>query len=303
MKRKLLFLIGLSSAIYATQEISCVDFVNLSKVEAKSYVDNYRRAFELNHFKTKGHTDSDKAYIGMQGGVSKHLLGCIDLRKVTYYGEGDVRRALLLTSLSKKILTSEEQSLYEKSLQENIAYYQSYSNSSVISNAQYMPLVYLTIQRAKDNQHYIIYEFRKNGVEIKRYSKKILIKNSLLQLITKDKVSNQNYLGYLNANPINPRLKMYQKNIKAKKPKILNNSMKPLPVDNVGDIKRDEFCTYKSLEAVKFSDKRKYLIEKDSYLQKVYEDYKNVHFKIMGEEYYASKYWWDKATKKEKGFE
>jgi len=298
MKRELLFLIGLSSAIYATQDISCVDFVNLSKNDAQRYIDNYRRTFELNHFKTKGHTDSDIAYINMQGDVSKHLLRCINLRKVTNYGVEDVRRALLLTSLSKKTLTPEEQSIYQKSLQENIAYYQAYSNSS-ISNVQYMPLVYLTIERSRDNQHYIIYEFRKNGGKIERYSKKILIINPVLQLKTKDSYSNQNYLAYLNSNSINPKLKIYHKNIKVKKSKRVIKSINSLPSDNFIDTNIDEYKVINLLNAIRLSDKENYDVQKGAYLNKLYEKHGKVYFEVDGEEYYASKKWWNKATIKE----
>jgi len=294
MKRKLLFLIGLSSAIYATQEISCVDFVNLSKVKAKSYLDNYRKEFELNHFKTKGYTDRDKAYIGMQRGMSKHLLRCINLRRVTYYGVGDVRRALILTSLSKKILTSEEQSIYQKSLQENIAHYQAYSNSSVIANAQYMPLVYLTIERSKDNQHYIIYEFRKNGAVIQRYSKKILIKNPLLQLTTKDNYSNQNYLAYLNSNQTHPRLKIYQKPIKVKKFKRKIKRDYSSDIDN-----RNLYRVVKQFQAIKLSDKNTYIITTEYYPKKLYEEKNKVYFKESGEEYFTYKTNWNNGTKKD----
>jgi len=299
MKRELIFLIGLSSAIYATQEISCVDFVNLSKVEAKSYINKYRREFELNHFKTKGHTDIDKAYIGMQGGMSKHILRCIDLRKVTHYGVGDVRRALILTSLSKKVLTTEEQSLYQKSLQENIAHYQVYSNSSVIANAQYMPLVYLTIEISNDKQYYIIYEFRKNGAVIQRYSKKILIKNPLLQLTTKDNYSNQNYLAYLNSNQTHPRLKIYQKPIKVKKLKRKIKRDYSSDIDN-----RNLYRVVKQFQAIKPSDKNKniyYIITTESCPKKLYEEKNKVYFREMGEVYFTSKTNWNNGTKKDVG--
>jgi len=286
MKRELIFLIGLSSAIYATQEISCVDFVNLSKVEAKSYINKYRREFELNHFKTKGHTDSDKAYIGMQEGMSQHILRCIDLRKVTHYGVGDVRRALILTSLSKKALTPEEQSLYQKSLQENIVYYQAYSNSS-ISNAQYMPLVYLTIQRTNDKRYYIIYEFRKNGAVIQRYGKKIPVSKPYIKFSDINSVSNQNYLSYIQQQY--PAIQIY----KAKKANTVKKNK------TYSGEKYEVTSWFNALKADHSNTSVK--IYTPHILTKLREEGGKVYFKIKGEECVATQKNWINGTKKYTG--
>jgi hypothetical protein len=294
VKKELFFLIGLSSAIYATQDISCVEFVNLQKAEAKSYIDNYRKGFELNHFKTKNHTDRDKQYIGMQGGVSKYILTCLDLRRVTYYGVGDVRRALILTSLSKKSLTQEEQNIYQKSLSENIAFYSAYSKSSLF-NAKYMPLIYLTIQRSKDKKYYIIYEFRKNGAEIKRYSKKILVSQSYIKFNDINVISNQNYLDYLNSNKINANLKInrHYQEVRENRPKRV---IRPPIFPTIQH--EEEYMVLKSFEAVKILDNQTYQITNEFSLTKLNDRKKRVYFSIGNEEYYASKKWWKQATKK-----
>ena len=294
MKRELIFMIGLSSAIYATQEISCVDFVNMSKNEAQSYLDSYRKEFELNHFKTKNHTDNDKQYINMQGDVSKHLLTCIDLRKVSHYRVEDVRRALTLSSLSKQTLTSEERRVYEKSLKENIDYYAQYSNSSLF-NSENMPLVYLTIQRSKNNRNYIIYEFRKNGIEINRKSKKISISQPYLSIRV-----DKNYLNYLNTNPINPRLgyvPVYHK------PQRVNVTPTPHNKIIIEQKLEQEYEVLKPFEATKVSDNIIYNITKENYPIKIKENKQNVHFTIYGEEYFAAKKWWEKGTKQIGGFQ
>ncbi len=261
MKQKLLLLIGLSTAIYATQEISCVEFVNMPKAEAKAYIDNYRKSFELNHFKTKNHTEIDKQYIGMQGGVSKHLLTCIDLRRATYYGVEDVRRALILEVLSKKNLTPEEENIYRASLNRNIAFYKPYSNSS-IKNAQSMPLVFLTIQRS--NQNYVVYESRKNGSTVKRYTKKISVANPFIIFSTKNSKANQNYLSYLNNNSINPQLKII-----------------------VNEVNNNKYSVIKAFNAIKTFDNVEYRIEKGSFLIKTKETKSKIYFLINNEEYFA----------------
>ena len=294
MRRKLIFLIGLSSAIYATQEISCVDFVAMSKNKAQSYLDSYRREFELNHFKTKNHTENDKAYIGMQGRLSKHLLTCIDLRKVSHYGVEDVRRALILTSLSKKYLEAEEEDIYQKSLDENIQFYKPYSSSSLF-NAYHMHLVYLTIERSKDNRHYTIYEFRKNGAEIKRYSKKIPISQPYLS----SRVG-KNYLAYLNANPINPRLgyvPVYHK------PQRVNVTPTPHNKIIIEQKLEQEYEVIKPFQATKVSDNIIYDITKENYPIKRKETKNKVYFTINGEEYVVSKKWWERGTKQIGGFQ
>ena len=295
MKRELIFMIGLSSAIYATQEISCVDFVNMSKNEAQSYLDSYRKEFELNHFKTKNHTDNDKNYISMQGGVSKHLLTCIDLRKVSHYGVEDVRRALILTSLSKKYLEAEEEDIYQKSLNENIQFYKPYSSSSLF-NAYHMHLIYLTIQRLKDNRHYKIYEFRKNGAEIKRYSKKIPISQPYLS----SRVS-KNYLAYLNANPISPRLgyvPVYSD------PQRVNVTPTPHNKIIIEQKIEQEYKIIKNFEAIRVSNGGNYIIESANGYPIITKETKNkVYFTINGEEYFASKKWWKRGTKQIGGFQ
>jgi len=297
MKRKLLFLIGLSSAIYATQEISCVDFVNLSKVKAKSYLDNYRKEFELNHFKTKGHTDIDRTYIGMQEDVSKHLLRCINLQKVTRYDVEDVRRALILTSLSKKTLSPKEQSLYQKSLQENIAHYKTYSNSS-ISNVQYMPLVYLTIDSYKDKGYYVVYEFRKNGAEIKRYSKKILVSQPYLKFSDINAVSNQNYLVYLNSNKTNANLKVYpaKRQVKTFLQQKTNSSHNMLKTSS----EEDKYIVIKSFKALYRGAEFKDAIDiyPNYLLIKIKEEGNHVYFlDEQNNEYFVAKTWWKKGTR------
>jgi len=299
MKRELIFLIGLSSAIYATQDISCVEFVNLQKAEAKSYIDNYRKGFELNHFKTKNHTDRDKQYISMQGGVNKHILTCLDLRRVTHYDVQDVRRALILTTLSKKNLSQKEQDIYQKSLNENIAFYSAYSKSSLF-NAEYMPLVYLTIQHSKDNQHYIIYEFRKNGANIKRYSKRISVVNPYIQFGDTNRVSNQSYLDYLNNNKINANLKInqyFQKNIEHRPKRVIRTSISPIIQH------KEEYEVLKKFEAVKILDKQLYEIFPKSILTKLHDKKKEVYFLIDNDEYHVSKKWWKRATKKVGGIQ
>ena len=290
MKRELIFLIGLNSAIYATQDISCVDFVNMQKAEAKNYVDNYRKEFELNHFKTKNHTDSDKHYISVQGAVSKHMLTCLDLRKVTHYGVEDDRRALTLTTLSKKVLSQEEKVIYQKSLNENIAFYKKYSNSSLL-NVENMPLVYLTIQRSNDKKYYIIYEFRKNGVEIKRYSKKVLVANPVIKISDINAVPSQNYLLYLNANKINPKLKVnqYYQQIRDSYPKRVTR-----PTIEY----EEEYEVLKNFKAVKLSDEKTYPITNKFSLTKSYDTTDKVYFLIGDDEYYAAKKWWKKGTQK-----
>ncbi len=290
MKQKLLLLIGLSTAIYATQEISCVEFVNMPKAEAKAYIDNYRKSFELNHFKTKNHTEIDKQYIGMQGGVSKHLLTCIDLRRATYYGVEDVRRALRLESLSKKVLTPEEENIYRASLNENIAFYKPYSNSS-IKNAQSMPLVFLTIQRS--NQNYVVYEFRKNGSTVKRYTKTISVTNPFIAFTTKNSIANQKYLSYLNTNPINPQLKIFEQ--QKLKPKYPKRATKPIPRPVVNEL-NEEYSVIKAFNAIKTSDNREYTIEKGYFPIKTKETKRKVYFLINNEEYFAYKQWWNRGT-------
>ena len=295
MKRELIFLIGLSSAMYATQDISCVEFVNMQKAEAKSYIDNYRKEFELNHFKTKNHTDSDKQYIDRQGGVSKHLLTCLDLRRVTHYGVQDVRRALILTTLSKKVLSPEEQGVYERSLNKNTTYYKAYSNSSLL-NAKYMPLVYLTIQRSKDNKHYIIYEFRKNGVEIKRYSKKILVSNPSVKFSDINAISNSNYLNYLQQ--LYPSIKLYRKKVKVLPKKVDNiiyqRDVVPVIVQSLGDYK-----VIKPFDILyKGSEGKSQKIHVGRILTKIKEDKNNVYFLTEhNNEYFATKKWWEEGTK------
>ncbi len=294
MKRELIFLIGLSSAIYATQEISCVEFVNMQKAEAKSYLDNYRKGFELNHFKTKNHTKVDKQYIGMQGGVSRHLLNCIDLRRVTYYGVEDVRRALILASLSKKNLSQEEQILYQNSLNKNRAYYSAYSNSSLI-NGQYMPLVYLTIQRSKDKKYYIIYEFRKNGAEIKRYSKKILVSKPYIKFSDITAVSNQNYLSYIQQQY--PNIQQYKEK---RKSNLIKKQVNAFP--NSQNISSEEkYTVIKSFDALYDIVKPNNFITiypKDI-LIKLRKEGGNVYFLDKNKnEYFASKIWWKQGTKR-----
>ncbi len=280
MKQKIIFLIGLSSAIYATQEISCVDFVNLQKAEAKSYLDNYRKGFELNHFKTKNHTDIDKQYIGMQGGVSEHLLTCIDLRRVTYYGVENVRRALILESLSKKILTPSEDSIYKASLNKNIEFYKPYSKSS-IKNVQSMPLVFLTIQYS--NQNYTVYEYRKNGVEIKRYDKKILISQPYIKFSDINAVSNQNYLSYIQQQY--PAIKLYKVNT-------TNTSQ---------NSSGEEYIVINSFKVLfkGANPANTITIHPNHILRKLREERGNIYFLDKHDnEYYASKVWWKKATKR-----
>jgi len=295
MKRELIFLIGLNSAIYATQDISCVDFVNMQKAEAKNYVDNYRKEFELNHFKTKNHTDNDKYYIGVQGVVSKHLLTCLDLRKVTHYGVEDVRRALSLTTLSKKVLSQEEDVIYQKSLNENIDFYKKYSNSSLL-NAENMPLVYLTIQHSNDKKYYIIYEFRKNKVEIKRYSKKVLVANPVIKFSDINTVSSQNYLLYLNANKINPKLKVnqYYQQVRESYPKRVT---RPPSYSTIGH--EEKYVVLKSFDAVKVRDKKEYKMINGFRLTKLNDVKDRVYFLIGHDEiYYVSKKWWEKGTQR-----
>lgn len=300
MKRELLFLIGLSSAIYATQEISCVEFVNFNKNDAQNYLDNYRKDFKLNHFKTKNITDVDKTYIGFQGGVSKHLLTCIDLRKITYYGVEDVRRALILTSLSKKSLSGDEENIYRNSLDENIRHYKRYSKSSLF-NAESMPLVYLTIERSKDNRSYILYEFRKNGVEIKRYSKKIAISQPYIHFNNSNKIANQDYLNYLNGSKIVPNLRQYASPAPRVSKPIISN--KPTPLE-------EEYEVIKTFQANKVSDNKKnkdvYDITNKDYPIKIREQNGKVYFKLDSydtTEYVASKRWWEDGTKKIGGFQ
>ena len=294
MKRELIFLIGLSSAIYATQEISCVDFVNLQKADAKSYLDNYRKGFELNHFKTKNHTDIDKQYIGMQGGVSRHLLNCLDLRRVTHYGVQDVRRALILTSLSKKNLTQEEQSIYERSLNENIAFYRVYSNSSI--TGQYMPLVYLTIELSKDNQHYIIYEFRKNGAEITRHDKKILVSKPYIKFSNINAVSNQNYLSYIQQQY--PNIQLY----KAKREANTITKQVNVTYQNSQNIySGEEYIVINSFDILHqgANPANPIMIYPKRILKKLREEHGNVYFlDEHNNEYFASKIWWEKGTRK-----
>ena len=293
MKRELIFLIGLSSVIYATQEISCVDFVNMQKDEAKSYIDNYRRTFELNHFKTKNHTDADKQYIALQGGVSEHLLNCIKLRKVTYYGVEDVRRVLILSSLSKKVLSQEEESIYKNSLNKNIAYYSSYSNSSLF-NVAYMPLVYLTIQRSKDKKYYIIYEFRKNGSEIKRYSKKILVSKPYIKFSDISAVSNQNYLSYIKQQY--PSIQLYKVKRKANR---ANTLVKQVNTSQNSLSTKEKYIVRKSFKALYKGAKDAIYIYPNHYLIKVKEDSVHVYFLTeSNDEYYAFKKMWKKGTEK-----
>jgi len=296
MKRELIFLMGLSSTIYATQDISCVNFVNMKKSEAKSYINSYRQKFELNHFKTKNHTDIDKQYIGMQGGVSTKLLTCIDLRRVTYYGVEDVRRALLLNTLSKKVLAQEEEKIYQKSLNKNIQFYKAYSKSSLF-NANYMPLVYLTVQRSDNRRHFIIYEFRKNGAEIKRFSKKILCSNPYVDFSDINALSNQNYLAYLNSNKINPALKVFKQQV-AKYPKRVKQPIVSPTVNNL-----QEYRVVKKFDAIRVFDNGKYEITREFNLIKIRDTKRNVYFSIQDEEYYASKIWWNKGTKRVGGVE
>lgn len=293
MRQKLIFLIGLSSTMYATQEISCVEFVNMQKIDAKNYIDKYRKEFELNHFKTKNHTENNKQYINLQGGISKHLLNCLDLRRVTYYGVQDVRRALILTSLSKKVLSQEEHNIYQKSLNDNIDFYKEYSSSSLF-NAKYMPLVYLIVQRSKDKKYYIIYEFRRNGVEIKRYTKKVLISQPYIEFSDMNAMSNKHYLDYLNSNKINPKLEVYQhsQRVREKRPQRVTKPSSPMITD------REEYMVLKSFEAIKVLDRQEYTITTDFNLIKLNDQNNKVYFSIRDEEYYASKKWWEMATKK-----
>ncbi len=292
MRQKLLLLIGLSSAIYATQEISCVEFVNMPKAQAKAYIDNYRKEFELNHFKIKNHTEVDKQYIGMQGGISKHLLTCIELRRVTYYDVENVNRALILESLSKKTLNLQEETIYKASLNKNIEFYKPYSKSS-IKNAQYMPLVFLTIQ--KSNQNYIVYEFRKNGSTIERYSKKVAISNPYIKFTSKNRRENQNYLTYLNNNQIKPKLKIFKQSIV--KPNYPKRVTKPISRPAVNKA-NDKYSVVNSFDATKTSDKKIYSITRDFYPIKIKETKGKVYFLINDEEYFAYKKMWNKGTKK-----
>ncbi len=285
MKQKLLLLIGLSSAIYATQEISCVDFVNMSKAQAKAYIDNYRKEFELNHFKTKNHTKVDKQYIGMQDGVSKHLLTCIDLRRVTYYDVEDVRRALILESLSKKTLNQQEDAIYKKSLEENIKFYKDFSKSS-IKNVQYMPLVFLTVQRS--NQYYIIYEFRKNGIEIKRYTKKILISKPYIKFSNINEISNQNYLSYLRRQY--PNIKLYKEKREAN-----------YQINSYQNNLNDKYKVIASIKAIPKGGNSNDSIDirPNHILTKIREN--NQYIYVIDEnndEYHIAKKWWSVGTKK-----
>lgn len=293
MRRELLFIIGLSSAIYATQDISCVDFVSMSKNEAQSYLDEYRRDFKLNHFKIKKHTDADKAYIGMQGGISQHLLNCIDLRKINHYGVEDVRRALTLTALSKKILTTEESNIYQDRLTENLSYYSRYTNSSV-ANANHLPLVFLTIQHSKDKRHYIIYEFRQNGAEINRYSEKISVSKPYINGVS------QNYLNYLNNNStINHKLTNYVP--VDKKPEIVN--VAPSSSKSIEEKLEQDYKVIKTFQGKKEPEKTEIKIPVGSFLNKLRTEKDKVYYIYENEECFSLKTWWDKGTKKVGGFE
>jgi hypothetical protein len=235
----------------------------------------------------------------MQGGVSKHILTCLDLRRVTYYGVEDVRRALILTSLSKKSLTQEEQNIYQNSLNENIAFYSAYSKSSLF-NAEYIPLVYLTIQHSKDNQHYLMYEFRKNGAEIKRYGKKILVSQPYIKFSDINAVSNQNYLSYIQQEY--PVIQLYKTKRKAKTiEKQVNTYQKSLKT-YLGE----EYIVINSFEVLYkgANPDNTIVIHPNHILIKLREDKNNVYFMTKSHDrYFASKTWWEKATKKVGGIQ
>jgi len=205
MLKTAIIITGLTLSTYATQELSCVDFVNMSDASAKSVIENFRKNLKIDHFNTNP-TEADKSYIyGASLSTKDQLKKCISLRKLNY-PPNNMNRYIGFDELNGVPLTDlSEREIYENKITESKFIFNLYSSSSLIGNLCASPLVFFAIQNNK------VYEAREEQGRIILHEKQ-LPSNGKVDFKCGNRSSQLNYLAYLNTQKQGVQLSVKEKN-------------------------------------------------------------------------------------------
>jgi len=193
MKKRLIGTILIGAMQLYAQDISCVQFANMSEVEANGYMSKFKQNFEVISDDSK---ESQKKYIKRNYLKTKHQYRCVLLRNAKQSNIDDFKRVKALAQLSKDKLNSSENTLYSSLIRANQNYFAGISQASLVkSDICNYPLVYLSSQLT--NKGTLVYEKRLVGNKIKTFSRYINPKSVQMQCVTSINTQNE-YLKYLN---------------------------------------------------------------------------------------------------------
>jgi hypothetical protein len=188
-----LYLLGISTILYAGDGISCID---MSEKEFSRTINKYQHSINLSHFKTENITKIDKKHINNTLKNSINMKKCIHLRNIKIYDNNDDRKYRSLIKLQNFILTNSEKNFHKNTIKESRKYFKNHSNSSLINkNSCSYPLLYLTAQNSKKGG-VIVYEYRLVNGKVEQYHKRVY--SMQVKPTCGDNRSIANYIAYLN---------------------------------------------------------------------------------------------------------
>lgn len=293
MKKRLIGTILIGAMQLYAQDISCVQFANMSEVEANGYISKIKQDFEVISDDSK---ESQKNYIKRNYLKTKHQYRCVLLRNAKQSNIDDFKRVKALAQLSKDKLNSSENTLYSSLLRANQNYFAGISQASLVkSDICNYPLVYLSSQLT--NKGTLVYEKRLVGNKIKTFSKYINPKSVQMQCGTIVNTENE-YLKYLNKKGAKlPLIKIEQKRNDIYSPNFNHQREEKLSEPMTEDYQSD-FIVIKKFRAVNFQTGAKRYFKKGTIVS--FEDLEANNgdklFKYKGKTYRVAPYTWEKSV-------